>query len=134
MPDPRPEGLSEAVKAALIAAIDTDSTWSEAEGDCYTVDAVMKVIGPILARADSAQRTLAALRAWLPIETAPKDGTRILIAHTEPVCVWPVIAWWGVGIGLRHATWTDGGSTYIPNLWMPLPDPPLDRLDAKEQK
>jgi hypothetical protein len=67
---------------------------------------------------------------WQPIETAPKDGTRIL-------AYWPDIyanssavqceTWWGPW-GNSKSTWqtvwewADGPN--CPTHWMPLPEPP----------
>ncbi len=55
---------------------------------------------------------------WHPIETAPKDGTRILIffpAHSyiEVGCFW-------------EGYWTDdnGDVTVPPTHWQPIPPPP----------
>lgn len=66
---------------------------------------------------------LAALVEWRAIDSAPKDGTRILLSR--PGTGWGVvIAWWsesaalyGDSIGFfRNATH-----------WMPLPEPPSER-------
>ncbi len=71
---------------------------------------------------------------WMPIETAPKDGTRVLLATANEV----TSGWWmpfGYEFG-RNADpggWTDGGvadwgmqhsSELFPSHWMPLPEPP----------
>jgi len=68
---------------------------------------------------------------WQPIETAPKDGTAILIYEpppnwpTEKVGVVYVVVWesdyvkaWVEADGERYRTFDD--STH----WMPLPQPP----------
>jgi hypothetical protein len=52
---------------------------------------------------------------WLPIETAPRDGTEILAWDGE---VTDVIWWDGLA-------WDDGRRTVHPTNWMPLPEPPL---------
>lgn len=64
---------------------------------------------------------------WLPIETAPKDGTRILVA-TE-LSKHPVISWW-IGDGFLAGqdnfgprTWTTYGSSAL-KWWTPLPPVP----------
>lgn len=63
-----------------------------------------------------------ATSGWMPIETAPKDGTQILgwtpywADHVQNV-------WWYTGLG-RWST------TMQPTHWMPLPDPP--KIQATE--
>jgi len=61
---------------------------------------------------------------WQPIETAPKDGTRVLLVEAEqPTGV--STGWWTM------AGWRDFGdigcsglADYSPTHWMPLPAPP----------
>lgn len=79
---------------------------------------------------------------WQPIETAPRDGTRILGWVNE--AEWAAICWWETApIELRYAPqeqwqmseasdfpddeawyehWRD--TRYEPTHWMPLPAPP----------
>ena len=63
---------------------------------------------------------------WQPIETAPKDGTAILLAQKVAEGFGPGVAagswqthakvWWGVcGSGLV---------LHLPTHWQPLPEPP----------
>ena len=68
---------------------------------------------------------------WQPIETAPKDGTRIL-------AYWPdtygnnsavqVETWWGpwgkASTWQSAFEWADGAC--VPTHWMPLPPPPSE--------
>jgi hypothetical protein len=61
---------------------------------------------------------------WLPIESAPKDGVEIILAHPDgSMC----IGWWkarGGSIG-----WTDG-DTYAmswPTHWQPKPPSPIGK-------
>ncbi len=84
---------------------------------------------------------------WQPIETAPKDGTPILLggghfvcevrgSYDEPVRHAAVAAWWKGTIQGHHK---DGGWLIAskdccyyfvvyekPTKWMPLPEPPRD--------
>lgn len=59
---------------------------------------------------------------WREIESAPKDGTRILAVCGPHVCL---LAWGGK----RPPGWKMGGDYGqsfwgTPTHWMPLPDPP----------
>ena len=80
-----------------------------------------------------------ALLDWQPIETAPKDGTEILITGGGPEygwdsCCWDVdwypsmvVALWDRGLQLwRFACYDAGvyGCWLNPTHWMPLPEPP----------
>ena len=66
---------------------------------------------------------------WQPIETAPKDGTRVLIAF-QSIGQWVILsAYWNT----REDVWTDDAvvsfgyeetAEYEPTHWMPLPKPP----------
>lgn len=78
---------------------------------------------------------------WQPIETAPRDGTRILLCEGEHVGTGLFSAWQrhpdGTVIGLEESsrefpdeyqdTWewspSDGPSHASPSHWMPLPEP-----------
>jgi hypothetical protein len=58
--------------------------------------------------------TASAVGKWQPIETAPRDGTRIIIG-------WP-------GGGIRYAYWLNNSPTWsgwkVPSLELPLPSAP----------
>lgn len=58
---------------------------------------------------------------WQPIETAPKDGSRVLInrkGYAEPICVgWYSQDW-------KEWKSVPGEWSWKPTHWMPLPDPP----------
>ncbi|MET3929522.1 hypothetical protein ABIE51_001409 [Lysobacter sp. OAE881] len=65
-------------------------------------------------------------QSWQPIETAPKDGTTIIIAyslggqHVET-------AWWD-GEGWAYNWHEYDGTSYVKDVthWQPLPAPPKD--------
>lgn len=68
---------------------------------------------------------------WLPLETAPKDGTRVLCWNEE---------WQAPESGCRYGpSWAAnglaadrGGWKYQPTYWMPLPEPPAIRLHSQK--
>lgn len=65
---------------------------------------------------------------WQPIETAPKDGTRVLVAEeddNESIGV----AYWFCGSEDQDAGWyssacVDDVTMFYPTHWIPLPQPP----------
>ena len=65
-------------------------------------------------------------REWQPIDTAPKDGTTILICgHGSNGYFVADAKWDGVAFCLFHPD--DDAHTshcYHPSHWMPLPEPP----------
>jgi hypothetical protein len=79
-------------------------------------------ICPVFARPQSA----AVMDGWQPIETAPTDGSRILITDRNGV----KIVWWGAAAYNRKSKsydrgWTNGAVYgFVPTHWMPLPASP----------
>lgn len=72
--------------------------------------------------------------AWQPIETAPKDGTRILTIGEEGFA----ITKWKDDLQMWFKYYTTskcnlkkpvGNPLYKPTHWMPLPQPPKDNQD-----
>jgi hypothetical protein len=62
---------------------------------------------------------------WQPIETAPRDGTLILVAWQNPNKTWDMnCMFWFEEDG--KGEWFDYTADYIctPTHWMPLPKPP----------
>lgn len=62
---------------------------------------------------------------WLPIETAPKDGTLMLLANTD----WVPAQIRGEGAPIKvggywEGTWNIFGASWWPTHWCPLPPPP----------
>lgn len=60
---------------------------------------------------------------WQPIETAPKDGTKILVWPRSRQMREPAIAYWHQPANSDYpGFWAIGGN---PTHWMPLPAPPV---------
>lgn len=72
-------------------------------------------------------RLAAALAAheWQPIETAPRDGTWLLLW-----CDWPFVGKWADKGKRASGNWTEDADSINPiygaTHWQPLPDPPKD--------
>jgi hypothetical protein len=60
---------------------------------------------------------------WQPIETAPKDGTRIILGADLNVDPELWASWW-IGGDDRWANTPDWMWFTSPTHWMPLPSPP----------
>jgi hypothetical protein len=77
---------------------------------------------------------------WQPIETAPRDGTRILayqiFSETKPVLVVHRHDPGGAERNPRHNydTWVSDWNTPVGEIthWMPLPEPPTAMSDVEE--
>jgi len=69
---------------------------------------------------------------WRPIETAPRDGTRILV--WRPRVGGPCVAVWNGEWPTPHmVTCPESGKCWIGEWWMPLdaiPAPPKDAADG----
>lgn len=65
---------------------------------------------------------------WMPIETAPKCGTYILVWNGESmtVCRWAFGCWTLAQTG----SWSADDECYGPTHWMPLPKPPTEENDG----
>lgn len=72
---------------------------------------------------------------WQPIETAPKDGTEVLLWLGFPFSRIEYAKWyqgWGLWIDAEDPEPEDsdevrGTGELVPTHWMPLPEPPSDR-------
>jgi hypothetical protein len=77
------------------------------------------------------------MTTWQPIETAPKDGTSVLLCSTADVDQsWPHrVSWWDSGPerwAIEHRPRPDLGdgwtetvyAEFFPTHWQPLPAPP----------
>ena len=75
----------------------------------------------------------AASAGWQPIETAPKDGTWILLLHENHST--PTVGRWidtpTVGRWIDGGWFSDDGLKWPSTHWMPLPPPPSAPSPAK---
>lgn len=77
-----------------------------------------------LATVTAQQDALIKEHAWQPIETAPKDGTSIIVL-SETGNVWCNVKWCvRVRAGERWEHFTLGGLRFLPTHWMPMPKAP----------
>jgi hypothetical protein len=72
------------------------------------------------AHADCLINGCAMSMGWQPVETAPRDGTHVLVTDGDiiEVCAWLEEKW---KVCWDHADFSVGG---IPTHWMPLPAQP----------
>lgn len=95
-------------------------------------DASIKSLRSQLSEARAEVERLRAAQAWRPIETAPKDGTEIILFAIEEgfedegpsvwIGSWSTTAWYGPAwTAYEHRSETE----YLtPTHWLPLPSPP----------
>jgi hypothetical protein len=74
---------------------------------------------------------------WQPIETAPKDGTRILLWDTDEAVIakWDDISMggakgWQVAVVNMIGDVNYYDAAFNPTHWMPLPEPPRGYADS----
>lgn len=70
---------------------------------------------------------------WQPIETAPKDGSRILLLRRQQIVCGYWRRNWGEPYWAHDAHVVDDARWFPPTHWMPLPDPP-DALNLIEKE
>ena len=80
--------------------------------------------------------TQAEEQVWRPIESAPRDGTRLLVCYSSPgmaAHALPVVsAHWSLISDCWFSAVTD--TRINPSHWMPLPSPPDDSLVLKNEE
>ena len=67
---------------------------------------------------------------WQPIETAPKDGSKILAFEYYWVG-YPFVCYWYKSRWVFHCP----GTSLVemnPDYWMPLPEPPAEEMNEHE--
>ena len=77
-----------------------------------------------------AARASSAAAQWLPIESAPRDGTPVLVYHNRMV----IEAWYSAKWGKFVQSETGGTNGINPAHWMPLPAPPAKPDDTAQQE
>ena len=125
------QGAERSALAELLAALDTYHYGRMPERVQKAVDA-----------GRAARSSAPPVGPWLPIETAPKDGTHIIGAYIDrfgSVSSIAIIRWqtaeqnaarWGDGVDGDDLLsrflpgWDDDGDTACATHWMPLPEPP----------
>lgn len=109
--------------------------------DGEDADAIIKAIEQAVLQSPEVQA-----RQWQPIETAPKDGTHIMLSDGTSVTVGHWLyqpggtteyrdldgRWIGQDDRDEFAGWIDWMGGITPTHWMPLPAPPSDAM--QEQK
>jgi len=84
----------------------------------------------LTARNQELEAQLTEQAQWQPIETAPKDGTSILVwKQGEAV----VQGWWNRGGAFNMPHWSTPSNLFDPTHWMPLLQPPLAALTAQQE-
>jgi len=85
------------------------------------------------------RRIIDAMAGWRPIETAPKDGTEIIVYHhIAGVCAafcpkdgfsWHVMDGCNTIIGKKSGVSIPRLTSFVdkPTYWMPLPEPPQEK-------
>lgn len=106
----------------------------------HPIAASERILADLLSAPESVRMELAALlNPWRQIETAPKDGTHILVlsAKGAHVSLWEewlppdgAGGFWGIQIGdgdnACDPTWDHNVVSLKPTHWLPLPAPPSE--------
>ena len=124
--------IEQAEKAGPVAWRWTWKTSRDQDGYCYTHTYPSQ---PKLMDIEALYTHPAPVPAWQPIETAPKDGTRIVVANKcgswiaeyRPVYqsgFKPRNPWQSMMLNHDHMTAGWAKRDYLPTHWMPLPAAP----------
>jgi hypothetical protein len=63
---------------------------------------------------------------WQPIETAPKDGTDILVYRPKANKYVPKVGVDWFDASYLGGKWMKSNQYFQPTRWMPMPEPPTD--------
>lgn len=84
------------------------------------LDALFVEVNELVAEVAALRDQVANLTQWQPIETAPKDGTEILVCNHATLDIW----FYHVASWMDGLEWWNGDARVNPTHWMPLPQPP----------
>lgn len=99
-------------------------------GSMTVNDAMQVVVARICAlleQLEAARRDAKEAEArWQPIETAPRDGTSILVFTERGVFEATFDSYWEFAVADYHGCLCCSGGGDNPTHWMPLPEPPME--------
>ena len=133
-----PGNINDGMWYALKVMFDADDRYGVAEAFRIVVRETKKGIKQRVTDSlpASAQATTK-VQQWQPIETAPKDGTNILLVNR----IGNVATGLWQGNGEYEGWWLRGGNRpntffnhhYGPSYWMPLPEPPTEAIREEKE-
>ncbi len=114
--------------------IEVPASWDDAK-DPDSSEPTWPTLNGIVEKCEQALSAYDAFKGmggWLPIESAPKDGTHIYVSYptklrTDIKSV-ETEAWWHDGWRCHYAM-----TGIAPTLWQPLPQPPLKTQNGDAQ-
>lgn len=113
------ERVAEVVRSAMLRT-----------GCCCQVD--ICEIPPCHCATEIAKAAIATIQVWQPIETAPRDGTWVLLYHKHA----RIGDWYWDGKEWNNDTlvWPEVGDGTDPTCWMPLLKPPTEVTVERTEK
>ena len=129
----RDAALARCVEALSVA----EQEIFQLSGEDIENEIINSVIRPLVSSLPASAQATAKVQQWQPIETAPKDGTNILLvnrAGNVATGLWQ-------GNGEYEGWWLRGGNRpntffnhhYGPSYWMPLPEPPTEAIREEQE-
>ncbi len=117
------EELAAEIYRMTLELIGEEGGWDYLDADEQAHDlAIFDIYAAVLAENSAANH-----RTWQPIETAPRDGTRIIVyrPHNNEYCPKIGTDRWKEIDG--RMTWAHSNEATQPTQWMPLPDAPASK-------
>jgi hypothetical protein len=129
------DNVTAPAEAAVVAFVERIG-WEEDEehGRCFTATFVfpdgppnlpLAVVWnrlPVHVQLEPPSANAAPVDRWRLIETAPKDGTTVLVGRWDQKVATIYSDHWAEDPGC----WCDSSGSFLPTHWMPLPDPPTE--------